>query len=345
MKLNITEAVGGVVFLTALLIAVPAVQSQEFSDEVSTIEIEEGLGVGEGEVGTGHEAFRFTLEETSDVNVEVVVTEVMQGAEYTDDDSVLYLIDEDARLIAEDDDSGEGYASRIEWDQLEPGTYYAVVVTYGNKIKKSSDDKVKGFGDSGKSRFSFDLRVLKEEYFAKAVDSLHEPTDVGKVEGRADASGTVGERHEAFAFSVEEPSTAQLEVVVTDVMEGVEYEDDDSVLYLFDDRGRLLDKDDDSGEGYASYLEVELPKAGQYYAVVTTYGDEPTLDQQDYLVEFEDTGKSRFDFDLELHTTPREDNGPSLDALGDMTNKRSSEARAEARALEPAVRPERHWRS
>ena len=84
--------------------------------------------------------------------------------------------------------------------------------------------------------------------------------------------------------------------------EGTGYEDDDSVLYLIDDRGELIAKDDDSGEGYASRLEVDLPYAGRYFAAVTTYGDDVELDDRDHLVGFDDDGGSHFEFQLVVDT-------------------------------------------
>jgi len=50
-----------------------------------------------------------------------------------DADTVLYLYDVDgSTLLVQDDDSGQGYASRIEWTFPAEGTYYAKVRCYSN---------------------------------------------------------------------------------------------------------------------------------------------------------------------------------------------------------------------
>ena len=64
---------------------------------------------------------KFTLTERSEV---VIETSGPSG------DTVIYLYDSDGNLIAEDDDSGDAYWSRIE-ETLDPGTYYIKVVEYG----------------------------------------------------------------------------------------------------------------------------------------------------------------------------------------------------------------------
>ena len=269
-------------------------------DDFTEISLTDGYGTGSGVVGTGHETFSFTVEQERRVVIEVVVTEVMEGTGYEDDDSVLYLMDAEGYVVAQDDDSGEGYASLIDYPGLPAGTYYAAVLTYGNELKYEKDGRVKGFHDKGESRFAFELQVetVTRDPNATPLASLRNVTEMGLIERRAAAAGEAGEAHDAFAFRVSDPGRANIEVVVTRIMEGTEYDDDDSVLYLFDDRGELIAKDDDSGEGYASRLEVDLPYAGRYFAAVTTYGDDVELDDRDHLVGFDDDGGSHFEFQL-----------------------------------------------
>ncbi|MFW6289256.1 MAG: DVUA0089 family protein [Spirochaetota bacterium] len=131
-----------------------------------------------------------------------------------------------------------------------------------------------------------------------SLRGLNRTTELGEISGRTTAYGEAWRRHSAFTFTVDGPSTAEIEVVVTRIMEGMEYEDDDSVLYLFAEDGTLLGQDDDSGEGQASFLTVGLPEAGRYFVAVATYGDHVRLDSSNRLTHFSGGGMSRFEFDL-----------------------------------------------
>ena len=70
-------------------------------------------GVAYGEVGTGFAAFSFDVEETGPLSLEVVVTEIRQGTEYEDDDSMLFLFDSDGYLVHYNDDGPYGSQSLI----------------------------------------------------------------------------------------------------------------------------------------------------------------------------------------------------------------------------------------
>lgn len=285
----------------AVLLAFAAVEaSAQPFDDATEISLMDGYGAASAVVGTGHQLFSFTIQEEQRMVIEVVVTEVMEGTGYEDDDSVLYLIDADGQILAKDDDGGEGYASLIDYPGLPAGTYYAAVLTYGNELKYGPDDRVKGFEDQGESRFAFELQVesMNRNPNATPPEPLRDVTEMGVIERRAAAGGEAGVRHTAFSFQVSEPASASIEVVVTRIMEGTEYEDDDSILYLFDDRGELIAEDDDGGDGYASRLETDLAYGGRYFVAVATYGDDVELDERDRLVGFENDGGSRFEFQL-----------------------------------------------
>ena len=93
------------------------------------------------------------------LTLEVVVTGINEGTRWTDDDSMLFLFDSQGSVVASDDDSGEGAASLIDTEQLEAGTYYAVVTTYPNSPVLDAHARLDRFSDDGGSDIEFDLRV------------------------------------------------------------------------------------------------------------------------------------------------------------------------------------------
>lgn len=131
----------------------------EIADYANFVPLNNGSGVGYGEVGTGFSAFSFRVEGEMYVTVEVVVTEVRQGTMHEDDDTKLSLFGPDGLWYATDDDGGEGGASKLTSIWLpEPGTYYAIVTTYPNEPETQF-----GFFDyvepTGRSNVAFELLV------------------------------------------------------------------------------------------------------------------------------------------------------------------------------------------
>lgn len=71
--------------------------------------------------------YRFTLTETSSLNVEIVLAEVDGGScanGDSDPDTVLYLFDSQGKILREDDDSGDGNCSKLVLNRLAPGDYF-----------------------------------------------------------------------------------------------------------------------------------------------------------------------------------------------------------------------------
>lgn len=125
------------------------------------------------------------------------------------------------------------------------------------------------------------------------------------------ASGEVADGFASFVFTAEEAGPVTIEVDVTDVHPGLEYEDEDSVLFLFDESGYLLAENDDGPYGWASMLNgVELPEAGTYYAVVTTHPRFVETDESGSFAGFDEPGLSSIAFDLVVETGTREVDAP-----------------------------------
>lgn len=300
-----------------LLVAGAAAGQTRFAtirDAATEIDFVGGRGIGEGSVAQSFEAFWFEVEEDTRVSLEVRVTEERQGVRFADDDSMLFLFDSRGKLLASNDDGGPGSASRIDEILLVRGTrYYAVVTTFPNEPETTPGGVFDTLANLGSSNISFELHIRKltdGETGRRLMGTLTSgarglaifqgarPFELDGNSGTAE--GIVGRGHEVFYFDLTESSAVSLEVVVTAVYQGSDYRDDDSMLFLFDQRGHLIAEDDDGGVGSASALQVNLDGPGRYYVVVTTYDNSPELDESDRLIRFPGTGQSSIRFILRL---------------------------------------------
>ncbi len=271
-------------------------------------------GVGEGSVGEGFASFVFDAETGTRVSLGILVTEARQGVRFTDDDSMLFLFDSSGTLLARDDDGGPGQASRIDSVTLPPSDgYYIVVTTYPNEPELTADGSFDTVEELGGSNIAFEVHLHRLDEGEtgtrvrgaltsgrRGMEILQDARPIDLAGNRGAAEGIVSAGHEVFSFFVEENTSATIEVVVTDVLAGSEYRDDDSMLFLFDDRGMLVASDDDSGEGAASKLDVVLEGPQRYYAAVTTYDNTPEVDEDDRLIRFPETGESSIRFVLRI---------------------------------------------
>ncbi|MFW5718077.1 MAG: DVUA0089 family protein [Spirochaetota bacterium] len=130
------------------------------------------------------------------------------------------------------------------------------------------------------------------------------------------ASGEVADRFASFVFTAEEAGPVTVEVDVTETRPGLEYEDEDSVLFLFDERGCLLADNDDGPYGLASMLNgVEIPEPGAYYLVVTTHPRFAETEASGMFAGFDEPGLSSIAFDLIVETGSRDiepEQGPEI---------------------------------
>lgn len=300
-----------------LLVAGAAAGQTRFAtirEAATEIDFVGGEGIGEGSVAQGFDAFWFQLQGDTRVSMEILVTEEREGIRFTDDDSMLFLFDSAGKLLESDDDGGPGSASRIDEIFLEGGErYYSVVTTFPNEPETTPTGVFDTLGDLGSSNISFELHIRKlaDDETGKRLMGTLTTGDRGmailqkarpfrREDNQWVAEGIVGAGHELFFFDIDEDSSVSLEVVVTDVYEGTEYRDDDSMLFLFDERGHLVAEDDDGGVGNSSALQVSLDDPGRYYVAVTTYDNSPELDETDKLIRFPGTGKSSIRFLLRL---------------------------------------------
>ncbi len=126
-------------------------------------------------------------------------------------------------------------------------------------------------------------------------------TEIDFVGGRGIGEGSVARGFEAFWFEVEEDTRVSMEILVTDEREGVRFTDEDSMLFLFDSRGMLLASDDDGGPGSTSRIDEILLEGGdRYYAVVTTFPNEPETTAGGVFDSLGELGSSDISFELQI---------------------------------------------
>lgn len=273
---------------------------------------EQGEALGFGEVGDDIAVFEVYAGETAPVAAEVLITD-----EYTGRDSVLTVTDANGVFIAEDDDGGNDGASRIDYLPFEAGeVYYVIVSSWPQFPALGPRGRLVGFEGRGQSSFAFELYISQSEDAEAASESSYvEPGDAGErtdsfaaivdtafpVERDRDiwfGGGIVFAGYESFRFDATGPTDVTVEVVNAAPDEEAAY-GFDSMLALFDDEGRLIATDDDSGEFNAAKIEnVRLPEAGSYYAVVTSYPNEVAIDGDGYFDEVDAKGGSFVDFTL-----------------------------------------------
>lgn len=145
---------------------------------------------------------------------------------------------------------------------------------------------------------SVDLALPVE---AVSRQGLTPATPVDLSQGLNVVSGHVGQGHNVYGFVAGLGDRLDADLNVTRVMTGSLYTSDDSQLFIFDRYGNLIASADDSEAGAESHLsDVIIPKTDLYFAVVTTYNNDPILDSNGRLTGWQDNGGGRFDYTLTL---------------------------------------------
>ena len=169
------------------------------------------------------------------------------------DDSILRLLDADGWELAYNDDYGESYASRIEWEAPATGDYYLAV---------------EGWGLSTGS-YTLTITVIPAPAPGQAAagddhaDTLDGATPAsvgGSIEGTLHQGNDV----DVFAFEAEEGALYRIDVVLGSL--------GDSVLTLYDADGRELAFNDDYGDSTASRIDWQAPDACDYYIALGAWG-------------------------------------------------------------------------
>ena len=203
-------------------------------------------------------------------------------------DSFLYLLDQDAGRITDNDDGGAGLDARVERD-LAPGTYLIEATTVGGRGRGAAD---------------FALSISR----ATGCDPVH----LGTLEPGIDltASGswsldTCGSRfvveHPAYGYSFNLLQDARVRIDLTS-------ENGDPVLSLVSATRGLISANDDGGERRNSRIEQYL-QADTYLIEATTYLErdlqplEADFDLVVHLVD-EEAQQNSFRIKIEAADTP-----------------------------------------
>ncbi|MGD1904563.1 MAG: DVUA0089 family protein [Leptolyngbyaceae cyanobacterium] len=129
--------------------------------------------------------------------------------------------------------------------------------------------------------------------------------------GSGVSGGTVTTGQEIYTFFAGLGDPITLDIDVDRVLPGSLYTDDDTQIFLFDANGKLLAENDDQipGEERQSRLEsFVLPRTGRYYVAVTTYNNDPILNERGYIVGWAQTGGSAVEYTLTVSgATPTEE--------------------------------------
>ncbi len=114
-------------------------------------------------------------------------------------------------------------------------------------------------------------------------------------------SGHVGSGHEVYGFVAGMGDRINIDIEVTRVMTGSLYTSDDSQLFVFDRDGVLIaSSDDDNGGNQSSISGLLVPRTDLYFAVVTSYNNDPIFNQDNRLMGWQDNGGGRFDYTLSV---------------------------------------------
>lgn len=155
--------------------------------------------------------------------------------------------------------------------------------------------------------------VTENQYAARAVtetpqltlpiswdarDGLSPAQPVDLERGMNVVSGHVGQGHEVYAFVAGLGDRIDVKLDVTQVMTGTLYTSDDSQLFVFDRNGRLMASSDDEDGNQSHISGLIVPKTDLYFAVVTSYNNDPIFNQENQITGWRDNGGGRFDYTL-----------------------------------------------
>lgn len=142
------------------------------------------------------------------------------------------------------------------------------------------------------------------------IPALSPALVVGLQTGSGVSGGTVTTGQEIYTFFGGLGDRVTLDVDVVRVLPGSLYEDDDTQIFVFNADGKLLAENDDQEPGLNRQSRLEaflLPRTGRYYVAVTTYNNDPILNERGTIIGWEQTGGSAVEYTLTVSgATPTE---------------------------------------
>lgn len=161
-------------------------------------------------------------------------------------DSYLAVYDQQNRLLAWDDDGGEGLNSRVEIDVVAGRSYRLRAGAYG------------------RSTGAYELLVRSDH---GATTATATPLTLTR-DGAGQQPGDIERAGDADMFRF----TAPLSGRMTIRQQAAGGSGLDSFLYVYDSSGRLLGQNDDSGRSLHSCVEIEVTAGQQYFVKAAAYG-------------------------------------------------------------------------
>ncbi|MDD5219560.1 MAG: PPC domain-containing protein [Candidatus Bipolaricaulis sp.] len=243
----------GVVVLLGSAECVVEVESNDTASEADGMGTLPGSRCRRGAVFPAGDVDMYWFEVEERVNVAIETR--------TDGDTILALYEADGGRLAEDDDGGEGRASRLK-GSVEPGMYFLAVWAYESSTVPSYEIWIEA---TVSSSYTADPSCPPE---VEPNDTTGRADDLTTSGGVACRSGSVLPVGDVDVYSLDFASATRI-AIETD-------SDGDTVLRLYDAEGDLLAEDDDGGEGKASRI-VGTAQAGRYYVTVREYGDDAVI--------------------------------------------------------------------
>jgi hypothetical protein len=130
------------------------------------------------------------------------------------------------------------------------------------------------------------------------VGPLAEARRINTRTGSGVSTGSVSRQVDVYAFLAAEGDVTRLALSVIQQRPDLLYTDESSLLFLFDTEGRLLAAANSTAAQPPSLAAIPLPRAGVYYAAVTTPQHRPVLDEDGVLLGWEGVGTSAITYTL-----------------------------------------------
>ncbi len=204
-----------------------------------------------GEIGTAGDEdwFAVTLQAGQGYAIDVEGSDTGGG---TLMDPYALLYDADGNVVAQDDDGGQGFNSRILFTPDTTGQYYAAAASFGEA--------------TGTYTLSVEAYVPPPDDYGDDIDGAGAVTAGGSVTGEIGVPGDI----DLFAVDLRAgvPYTFDLEGAPTGMGSLP-----DPLLVLLDAQGRELTGNDDWGGTFNSQITFTPPAAGTYYLSAEAFAD------------------------------------------------------------------------
>jgi len=111
-----------------------------------------------------------------------------------------------------------------------------------------------------------------------------------------------------YKFHASKGDLVSIGIEVQSVYQGSEWQDDDTVLFVFDASGSLVAENDLADPSHSDYQSelagIDIPRDGMYFVVVGTFGLRPLFDDQEILTGWLEEGGSSVDCRVDFARHP-----------------------------------------